>query len=86
VFLCETVLLRHRVAPRFTEIHRENGFSTRSLGIVLKMAFFPASLVILIATYLRQVHTVVGRTPITRGAYSTSTMISVCVGLLPVIS
>jgi hypothetical protein len=29
--LCETVLLRHRVAPRFTELHRENGFSTGSL-------------------------------------------------------
>ena len=24
VFLCETVILRHRVAPRFTELHREN--------------------------------------------------------------
>ena len=31
VFLCETVLLQHRVAPRFTELHRENGFSTGSL-------------------------------------------------------
>ena len=32
VFLRETVLLRHRVAPRFTELHRENLFSTGSLA------------------------------------------------------
>ena len=31
MFLCETVLLRHRVAPRSTELHRENGLSTGSL-------------------------------------------------------
>ena len=40
VFLCETVILLHRVAPRFTEFHRDIGFATRYLVIIYCVLFY----------------------------------------------